>query len=278
LDLRTSSKFADVVQAEAAGYLEAAMTPSFIENWLLSNPTIYPAATSIDSDVVDWLNKNVAWMTSMIAKNPADVYWQQVNLIMLQMSGMMKGYNAYPGSTIKKISFLDVFAVNAQNSISDITVALSVTVNLAREQAAKTLARNVTAWLERRVGTVQGSKCSTLVRFVPNADELYVTHDTWSSFGQMLRILKSYSFAYSNVPNTQIKFTSYPATLWSGDDFYQMNDLAVVETTGEVYDLMLWYFLTEQSVLTFARTMIANRLATSGASWANIAKQYNSGT
>jgi len=116
------------------------------------------------------------------------------------------------------------------------------------------------------------------VRFLPNDNELYLTHDTWSEFNQMLRILKDYQFHFTGVANTRIKFTSYPATLWSGDDLYVFGDLVVTETTGEVYDVMLWNMLTFKSVLTFARTMIANRLATSAVNWAAVAKQYNSGT
>jgi len=49
--------------------------------------------------------------------------------------------------------------------------------------------------------TVVGSgKCSALVKPTEGNKELFVAHDTWSSYGTLLRVLKKYSFGYHLVP------------------------------------------------------------------------------
>jgi len=47
---------------------------------------------------------------------------------------------------------------------------------------------------------VGSGKCSALVKLVGRNRELFVAHDTWSSYGTMLRVLKKYSFGYHLVP------------------------------------------------------------------------------
>ena len=57
---------------------------------------------------------------------------------------------------------------------------------------------------------------------------------------------KVYKFAFQGVKNDRIAFTSYPGTLWSGDDFYSMNDLAVVETTGEGSKILVLFYIIKK--------------------------------
>lgn len=267
------------------------MTTAKIEAWLLNNDDIYPS-DNIPSDTRQWLQDNIAWLRQNIAKNANDAYWQQVRFAALgfifdelscghalqidnmlaQMEGLVEGFNEFqqPNSTIQSISFNDVYAINAQNSIGDINTALSVVGSSSSSSSGSVAAESL-----RTSRMFLRDKCSALVRFVD--DELYLAHDTWSDYNQMLRILKVYDFKFLGVVNTRVAFTSYPATVWSSDDFYSMGALAVVETTGDVYDLLLWNFLTPESVLTFLRTMLSNRLAASCAQWVDFAKRFNSG-
>jgi len=56
--------------------------------------------------------------------------------------------------------------------------------------------------LESVLGKPQKSRvfgsgsCSALIKLFPGNTDLYVSHDTWSTYRSMLRILKRYNFAY----------------------------------------------------------------------------------
>ena len=99
----------------------------------------------------------------------------------------------------------------------------------------------------------------------------------------MFRQLKTYDFKL-HTPNGQlvkgqkIKFSGYPGCIYSSDDFYIMDSLAVVETTGDVYNTTLWDSLSPETILSYARAMIASRLAKSAVDWLDIFVRYNSGT
>ena len=63
------------------------------------------------------------------------------------------------------------------------------------------------------------------------------------------------------------------------DDYYQLSTgLVVTETTIVNNNESLWSELTPHSLLDWARNMVANRLATNGAKWAQLFSKYNSGT
>ena len=38
--------------------------------------------------------------------------------------------------------------------------------------------------------------CSALVKVLPGNSDIYVSHDTWTGYNSMLRILKKYDFSY----------------------------------------------------------------------------------
>ena len=97
----------------------------------------------------------------------------------------------------------------------------------------------------------------------------------------MLRTLKSYHFKFndeSTSSHTMI-FTTYPATLTSVDDYFVMSSgLSVIETTNGIMNDTLYQYVTQSSVLSWIRTIVANRMAKSGQHWIEIFSKYNSGT
>lgn len=81
------------------------------------------------------------------------------------------------------------------------------------------------------------------------------------------------------VPGRVMTFSSYPAMMFSMDDFYQISSgLVVTETTIVNNNHTLWRELTSQALFDWVRNMLANRLAASGAEWAQWFAKYNSGT
>jgi len=127
-----------------------------------------------------------------------------------------------------------------------------------------------------------------MIKLAPGNKELFTAQDTWSTFQSMLRIMKRYDFSYHMldvpdspvIPGSSMLFSSYPGNLYSGDDFYIIqSNLTVMETTiGNSNKDLLAFIQPEGTVLECIRNQVANRLATNGASWADIFGRYNSGT
>lgn len=80
--------------------------------------------------------------------------------------------------------------------------------------------------------------------------------------------------------STTVHMSSYPGYLFSSDDWYQLlpSMLTVTETTNDIYNPALYALIQSGSVSLWARTLVANRLATSAPSYAEIISRYNSGT
>ena len=79
----------------------------------------------------------------------------------------------------------------------------------------------------------------------------------------------------------QVHFSSSPGLLASLDDFYIVHSasaqLAVIETTNDVYNPELFELVTPRSCLCWARAITANTLATTAPSWATLFAKEASG-
>jgi hypothetical protein len=252
LNITTSHKFTDASQAYSAGYLEGALTYQRISNWISNNGPFTPPGY-----VVEFLNNNLLWMEFLFKQLPNDPIAQQTYYMLQQLKGLADGYNSKTSGK-QNLTTMDFLYLNAQGDISDLQAGLPN-------------------------GTMRGAHkpdtdgCSGLVRFSPT--DLYVAQTAWTEFGAMMRILKTYQLDYSNVNATTVSFSSYPGQLWSGDDFYITSaGLAVIETTSGIFNMSLYDNLSEDSILTWIRVMVANRLAGSASDWAEIFATYNSGT
>jgi hypothetical protein len=97
----------------------------------------------------------------------------------------------------------------------------------------------------------------------------------------MIRTFKEYRFV-TNTHNEKSKvvvFSSYPGSLSSVDDFYYTDSkLVVMETTNSNLNDTLYDLLSPNTLLTWVRGILANRLASSGEEWLNLFKIENSGT
>jgi len=98
----------------------------------------------------------------------------------------------------------------------------------------------------------------------------------------MVRMLKSYNFPLSGTGGSvaiKTLFSGYPATLSSVDDFYVIDtNLVVFETTNGIMNNTLYSIITPQSVLSWVRVIVANRMAPSGKVWVETFSKENSGT
>ena len=104
-----------------------------------------------------------------------------------------------------------------------------------------------------------------------------------TGYTSLLRCYKRYDLAFGHGARaTSVAFSSYPGFLYSGDDFYLLahSRMAVQETTigNSNATRAAAYIKPTGTVFDWIRNMVANRLATDGASWAQTFARYNSGT
>ncbi|XP_052316717.1 putative phospholipase B-like 2 [Oncorhynchus keta] len=132
--------------------------------------------------------------------------------------------------------------------------------------------------------TLGSGSCSTLIKLLPGNKDLLVSHDTWNIYQAMLRILKKYQFAYrvsptdsDPIPGRTQAFSSYPGSIFSGDDFYILSTgLVTLETSIDNSNPALWKFVQPTgSVMEWLRNIVANRLAASVKEWAEIFCKHN---
>ncbi|KAF6718784.1 putative phospholipase B-like 2, partial [Oryzias melastigma] len=272
LDVTTSSRYNDRIQAYAAGAVEAAVTSELIYKHWMNTLMGYCGPFVSDSSFCErlkaFIKTNIEWMQEQIEKQPTSPYWYQADLVLLQLKGLEDGYNdqlVFPTGhfSIDPMGFI-LFQMGGD--VEDLESALN--------KSSQT----------RPLGS---GSCSALIKLLPNNKELFVSQDTWNNYQAMLRIIKKYRFAFKAsssgndpLPGGTQAFSSYPGAIFSGDDFYILSSgLVTLETTIGNSNSALWKFVKPTgTVMEWLRNIIANRLATTAKEWAEIFRKYNSGT
>lgn len=271
LEVVTSGKYNDTLQAYGAGVVEAAVTSELINKHWMNTLMGYCGPVEYDPGfcrrLKEYITENIQWMTQQLEKYPDSPYWHQVRLSLLQLQGLEDGYNGQVTSP-GRLSFnpLGFLLFQMGGDLEDLEAALNKS-SLTR--------------------TVGSGSCSALIKLLPGNKELFVSHDTWNTYQSMLRIMKKYTFSFSNspkdstlIPGGTQAFSSYPGSIFSGDDFYILSSgLVTLETTIGNSNPDLWKFVRPQgTVMEWLRNIVANRLAQTGREWADLFSQFNSGT
>jgi len=212
---------------------------------------------------------------SMVARyGTVNPYWHHVSLYYEQLEGLVGGYNAAAKGTNRTIPAGDLYWMNVQGDIEDLEQALASQLNITDEQPSHV--------------TGSGS-CSALIKLLPGNSDLYAAHDTWNGYQAMLRVLKRFDLPFrwsplsrkdQLVPGRVMSFSGYPGILFSMDDFTLTSaGLAVIETTIGNSNPDLWSNVKPSgSVLEGIRSMVANRMSSTGEQWTKIFRRKNSGT
>lgn len=129
-------------------------------------------------------------------------------------------------------------------------------------------------------------RCSALIK--QTKDDLFFSHDTWDTYSAAApRIWKTHKTNVKKDGSMQIHATSFsgsPGWLASIDDFYitavkgKKASLVVIETTNEIPNKELYDLLSPETVFSWQRTIVSNRLASNGEEWATLFSLYQSGT
>ncbi|XP_030316191.1 putative phospholipase B-like 2 isoform X1 [Calypte anna] len=272
LEVTTNSSYNDSLQAYAAGLAEAAVSEQLMYMHWMNTMVGYCGPFKYESEYCEklrsYLETNLAWMEEQMEQGQDPEYWHQVHLALLQLKGLEDSYNGrldfpWSGFTLTPFGFL---LLQLGGDLEDLESAL----NRSSPQRA-----------------LGSGSCSALLKLLPGHQDLLVAHDTWNSYQSMLRIIKKYTLPFrtsaggnSQIPGSTQVFSSYPGTIFSGDDFYILSSgLVALETTIGNNNPALWKYVDPRgSVLEWLRNIVANRLARSGAEWATIFRQFNSGT
>ena len=271
---KPDNKYEDSIKAYAMGYLEGILNKDRIFSIYrnLMYFTFYDTNNTFPENLVIYLTKNLEYMkTKSMKYKDKEPYWEHVYYIYEQMRGLFDGYNSVAEDE-KKIGFIYFQMVVANADIEDAVYYNNIT--------KRPNFKNMTID-EIRTYTSLHTHCSALVKVANDLSDIWIGHNTWTAYGLMIRTFKEYRFV-SNKQNEKSKvvvFSSYPGSLSSIDDFYYMDSkLVVMETTNSNFNDTLYDLLKPESLLTWVRVMLANRLASSGEEWIKIFKKENSGT
>jgi hypothetical protein len=266
------NKYEDEVKSYAMGFLEGSITYERIWNHYQNcNAFFNFPSLKMPDNTREYLKQNRLWIYAMYQQNGAkDAYWNQAYNIFRQFEGLIDAYNLKVTNE-KKISVEEAMIMNSH----DISELAYWNKTETRPQFHLWTASKISDYVDEH------THCSALIKVAADYSDIWFGHNTWTSFASMTRFFKEYRFK-SNLKQEKSKtiaFSSYPGAVNSIDDFYiTSSDLFVTETTNSIFNTKLYDMLNPESLLTWLRVMIANRLASSGSEWVQIFADNNSGT
>eukprot|EP00931_Biecheleriopsis_adriatica_P095125 TRINITY_DN68753_c0_g1_i1.p1 TRINITY_DN68753_c0_g1~~TRINITY_DN68753_c0_g1_i1.p1 ORF type:complete len:557 (-),score=92.09 TRINITY_DN68753_c0_g1_i1:27-1697(-) len=257
--------------AFAAGFVEGALTAERTYQHMSSYQlaafnTSSPNHTAAWQEASAFLLENDQFVRQQIRNSATtDPYWAELQLVYAQLDGLLAGNNEVCGRLGGVcLNHIDYLFLQAEQDLSNI-IHKPFADDQWTEAAAADYAR-------------MGSHCSSVIRMAPGNLDMFMGHNTWTGYYSMLRVLKEYDLPLGS-PAQKVAFSGYFGQLYSGDDFYTLSSgLAVQETTNALYNMSTASLIQPNCVLTWARTIVANRQATDGHSWVEWFSHFNSGT
>ena len=229
---KKDSKYTDSDKAYAIGYLEGYLTKDRIYSYY--NNILHLCCSKLDltipKQIKEFINTNLNYMKekSESHKNN-ETYWEHVYYIYKQLVGLYDGY-AYNIEKGKEIDFDDFILLPA---IGDLSEVIYVFANGNQTNFEKKSKEEIKRFF------LLNSHCSALIKLANDYSDIWFGHNTWFSYISMIRIFKEYRFVSNKgeEKSKTIAFSSYPATLFSLDDFYYLESkLLVMETTNSIFN------------------------------------------
>lgn len=300
----------------SAGYIEGLLTAKrmsqFYSNmWQTLAKDSEGSAALVNIQVVyrkalKYVKKKTRLSEGFAAMEPADPYWKQIRYLLAQLCGIKDGYNKRASQLGQStIDLLDLFIINTHGSLSEMMVAFTPKAMERRRQFQRRAGQN--SFLQSDGGPrrskgekghvsfrvadrnwenrlAQHGHCSALVRVTPDTEDVLAGHTTWNDYGRMTRIFKYYKFDLSETGavTRTVTFSSYPGCVGSTDNFYTMDSgIVAMDTSLEVLNERLYDRVAEfddrPTVPNFLHVSAINRIARTGAEWANMFVMESSG-
>eukprot|EP01065_Artemidia_motanka_P036030 TRINITY_DN43926_c0_g1_i1.p1 TRINITY_DN43926_c0_g1~~TRINITY_DN43926_c0_g1_i1.p1 ORF type:complete len:574 (+),score=167.94 TRINITY_DN43926_c0_g1_i1:67-1722(+) len=259
--------------AFAAGFVEAAITALRIsQHYDNFDKATFGGDESIRKRAETFVTDNDKYVRSQVSQlSASDDWWKQLGHVWTQQDGMVAGY-AHARAAQPDLPDLGLTQFLLLNALVD----LSSIIHKPFADMGKWTAASAREY-DRKT-----THCSSIVKVTPDYSELYASHNTWTGFFTMLRVSKTYDLPFRRADGSSASwalFAGYFGILASQDDFFALGSgLLVQETTNSVYNQTLLNTITPSSVLTWARSVVANRVAVDGPTWAVAFKKENSGT
>lgn len=267
IEIETSSKYPDTVQAYAAGLLEGSLTWQMIHHhWHNTINVVCEKWADECQKLMRFLRENTDIVRERAERlATTDPFWHMVRLFYLQLDGLEAGLR---------------FAVRRNRQTVEMTKEHFLWLAMAADLPD----------LERALNSSESYhdyiKGMIFLKSLPREglDSLVaIGHTTAAPYAKMLRLLKKYTFGYhvlpisknsAPVPSRTIIMSSYPAALSSHDEFYltqgENHELIVAGIPMTVTNRSLWNFMNaKDQVMSSVRVMAANRLAMNGRSWSH---------
>ena len=214
---KNAQKYNDSIKSYAMGYLEGILTKERIHQFYINIITsnFKKVNYTFPENVLDFYTKNLEYMAeNSVQYMNSDPYWQQVHYIYQQLQGLYDGYN---NNVEKKINFTKFQIMPGNTDFSDILDYYENDKNSHNFMKARDIHNYI----------IRSSHCSAIIKLAEDFNDIWVGHNTWNNYNNMIKIFKEYRFI-SNNQNEKSKlsaFPSYPATLCSLDDFYYLEIL-----------------------------------------------------
>ena len=273
---KNDKKYNDSIKAYAMGYLEGKLTKERIYsqytnfyNYFIAQFKDFP---NIENKFNEFILNNTKYMEEKSKKNMSTVpYWEHIHYILQQIHGLLEGCKNETG---KNLTLLEIFILGGPSDMRDIGIHLMKNSSPSfEEMTLEELKRNKTL----------NSQSSAFVKLAndSNSSDIWFGHNTWNYYNLMIRIFKEYRFVTNkgNEKSKTVAFSSYPASLSSANEFHVMDsNLTEMGTSIDILNSNLYNSITHESILTWIRQIVANRLASSAEEWTKIFQIGNSGT
>jgi len=251
----------------AAGMAEGLLTCDFVAAVSKNNDdpeqTKNAALLNYTLHTMEWARQN--------AKSNKTEYWTVTGQLLAQFDGIVHGYNQSSCSQENPLTATQLFLMNMDGDLEDLKNKFQAGPSSAVTGSPRD------AWRPQH--------CSSLVKILKNKSDIIFGHSTWDTYSNAApRIFKTYTLPVERGGQTfsnTVHFSSTGPWLSSVDDFYTVTgtaELGVMETSNTVIDTRLYAKVQPESMLSWMRAVIANRLAKDGADWARIFGMYHSGT
>eukprot|EP01006_Ploeotia_vitrea_P042881 TRINITY_DN66667_c5_g3_i2.p1 TRINITY_DN66667_c5_g3~~TRINITY_DN66667_c5_g3_i2.p1 ORF type:complete len:594 (+),score=266.34 TRINITY_DN66667_c5_g3_i2:1060-2841(+) len=255
------------VQAFAAGFLEGALTARRISQMYNTFMELDFHGKAPSAALMHFIRVQLAYIRRNAAEQGASsAFWRQVGYVVQQVSGLQEGYTSQVNHLgLPALTFEQLWLLNNYGDLETLEGLFKSRVAYDGQVPLRYV------------------DCSAFVKVLAdengNVHDVMAGHTTWTAYGSMLRVYKYYNMPLDLASVQSVGFSSRPGMLSSKDDFYQTSaGLVTMETTNGVLNHTLDKLIVPNTVPTWIRVNVANRLTTNGADWVATFAEQNSGT
>lgn len=303
LNIKTYKDSNPLVQCWVAGFIEGFLSAEEIGYYYSNIHVFFHNKEQYVKDIKNFYGKIDAKIREKVKpenlnKLPPHEFqqWSYITCLNAQLDGLHTGYNIAADED-KQLELLDFYFINSEGNFMDLKTFMKIN-KMKVEDASKFYTKEnlMKVYQTTNIEKIwqdltRKGHCSAIVKLVKNTNkstgatnyDMIAGHNTWSEYCEMLRTLKYIEWAFEG--DTQIigmkprvlNYSSYPGVLFSGDDFYLIdNKISILQTTLSAINKFIYKDLIDLDnyIPEFMRIMITNLSSNSGKQWADNYSSY----